>query len=67
MAKRTAKSATAKRITNELPKAEINLTKDGGFQIRLAKIRKAALLDQGGDVLNAPGQGCISAPGGPRC
>ncbi len=49
-----------------VPKAQIELGDEGGFRIVLDKTRLADLFDQGADMMK-PGQGCISAPGGPSC
>lgn len=55
------------RRTAFVPNVEIELDQDKGFRIRLDKARLAELFDQSQDMQVSPGQGCISAPGGPRC
>jgi len=50
-----------------IPKAQIELDESGGFKIMLDKGRLGDLFDQGVDMMESEGQGCISAPGGPSC
>lgn len=49
-----------------IPQADIAFTAEG-VRIVLDKVRLTDLFDQSPDMLAAPGQGCISSPGGPRC
>lgn len=49
------------------PEAHVELDGSNTLKIRVDKIRKEMLLDQGNDVQVDAGQGCISSPNGPRC
>jgi hypothetical protein len=64
--KKKAKKTSEKK-TIQVPSADIELLGEGGFRIRLKKLKDQPLIDQSGDTLLSRGQGCISNPNGPRC
>lgn len=55
-----------KNVTLQVPKAQIELTGDGGFRIVLERLRDQ-VMDQSRMMQVSEGQGCISSPSGPSC
>lgn len=56
-----------RKTTAHFPEASVEMAGPNSLKIRVESIRKEMLLDQGNDVQVDAGQGCISAPNGPRC
>lgn len=56
-----------RKTAAHFPEAKVEMAGANSLKIRVESIRKEMLLDQGNDVQVDAGQGCISAPNGPRC
>ncbi len=54
-----------KKTKEQLPKGAVELDGEGGFTIKLEKIKKDELHDQ--LSISKEGIGCFNNPGGPSC